>query len=211
MLKKVIVSILVISALVAVLVVFRHTQDKVSPQGKIEFTATDQHRRPLSFAIDSDGLIRAIYTVVDVDGVHFGERRVDFQDAVTYLDATAKIDGIRAVLVCITDSARYGDAARFYIGINKYRYYVRSFPTHSVPAGYRLPVIGELCEGDDSWFDKVSGVEIYGEYDGRTHTPAPFDSQRLKTEPNKALVPTATSVTPAADAPVAPAAAAAHL
>jgi len=30
-------------------------------------------------------------------------------------------------------------------------------------------------------------------------------------EPNKALVPTATSVTPAADAPVAPAAAAAHL
>ena len=32
-----------------------------------------------------------------------------------------------------------------------------------------------------------------------------------KTEPNKALVPTATAVTPAADAPVAPAAAAAHL
>ena len=33
----------------------------------------------------------------------------------------------------------------------------------------------------------------------------------LITEPNKALVPTATAVTPAADAPVAPAAAAAHL
>jgi hypothetical protein len=32
-----------------------------------------------------------------------------------------------------------------------------------------------------------------------------------ETEPNKALVPTAISVTPAADAPVAPAAAAAHL
>ena len=41
--------------------------------------------------------------------------------------------------------------------------------------------------------------KLYGGY---------FDRQ---SEPNQALVPTATSVTPAADAPVAPAAAAAHL
>jgi len=38
-----------------------------------------------------------------------------------------------------------------------------------------------------------------------------LEKYAAKTEPNKALVPTATSVTPAADAPVAPAAAAAHL
>jgi hypothetical protein len=46
----------------------------------------------------------------------------------------------------------------------------------------------------------------------KRRTPA-FDSQieKPETEPNKAPVPTATSVTPAADAPAAPAAAAAHL
>jgi hypothetical protein len=38
-----------------------------------------------------------------------------------------------------------------------------------------------------------------------------MENRDLKTEPNKALVPTPASVTPAADAPVAPDAGAAHL
>jgi hypothetical protein len=54
-----------------------------------------------------------------------------------------------------------------------------------------------------SWFGKIFGFSVY---DGWDVGPVGF-----KPEANKALVPTATSVTPAADAPVAPAAAAAHL
>jgi hypothetical protein len=210
MLKRTLIFTLAIVVLVAIFIVSRPQHVAPLP-GKFEFTATNQHRQPLSFARTSDGVVRTIYAIVEADGVYFGERRVDFDSALTYLDATAKNEGIRAVYVCITESARYGDAVRFYIGIDKSKYYVSSFPTFADPTGERLPVTGAFRVEADCWFDKVNGVELYAENAYLDVTPAPFDLRRSKPEPNKALVPTATSVTPAADAPVAPAAAAAHL
>jgi len=63
--------------------------------------------------------------------------------------------------------------------------------------------------GDEIEID-FSSFGIDQSSDGRLRTTMLFDLP-LKIRPNKALVPTTASVTPAADAPVAPAAAAAHL
>ena len=210
MLKRALIFTLAIVVLVAIFIGLRPQHVTPRPD-KLGFTATNQQRQPLSFARTSDGVVRTIYAIVEADGVHFGERRVDFDSALTYLDATAKNEGICAVFVSITDSARYGDAARFYIGIDKSKYYVSSFPTLTAPTGYRLPVTGAFRVEGDCWFDKVNGVELYAEDAYLNITPAPFDLKRSKPEPNKALVPTTTAVTPAADAPVAPATTAAHL
>ena len=57
----------------------------------------------------------------------------------------------------------------------------------------------------------ITGILKKGTYDERLTGEYPFIEVEKIEEANQALVPTATSVTPAADAPVAPAAAAAHL
>ena len=157
--KSIAVLICALALLVAVFVVSR-PKGIDRPLRHIEFVAKGQERQPLSFATDSDGVVRVVYAVVELNGVFFGEQRVDFDGAITYLDAIAKKEGIRAVYVEITDTAKFGDAARFYVAIDKKRYFVSSFPTIPVLTGRRLPLTGEIKQVGACWIDKDHGTEI---------------------------------------------------
>jgi hypothetical protein len=161
MIKTTLIFLLAIVAVVTVYVALRPHHEMSVRVRPPAFFATNQDRSPLSFAKDSDGAVRVIYAVVEPDGIYFGDQRVDFAAAIGFLDAEAKKEHIRAVYVCITDAARYGDAARFYIGIDKARYYVTSFPTIPVAIGYRFPLTGEFRVAGDSWFDASTRMEIW--------------------------------------------------
>ena len=79
-----------------------------------------------------------------------------------------------------------------------------------VTVRFKMSKFGEVriyVSSLDGSADKVEATVVGGSFPS---DPSHWYFNQTK-EPNKALVPTATSVTPAADAPVAPAAAAAHL
>jgi len=61
-----------------------------------------------------------------------------------------------------------------------------------------------FCNGQMRWFTILPSPEVKKDFDA-------MYSRYVKKTPNQALVPTVMSVTPAADAPVAPATTAAHL
>jgi len=154
--------VVIIGALVLLVVIFVVSRPKGidRPLRHMEFVAKGQERQPLSFAVDGDGVVRVVYAVVEQDGVYFGEQRVDFGVAIAFLDTVAKKEGIRAVYIEITDTAKYGDAARFYVGIDKKQYFVSSFPTMVLQTGRRLPITGEIKKVGACWIDEAHGTEI---------------------------------------------------
>ena len=118
-------------------------------------------RRRFATVIDKDGTVRAFHVIVDRDGVYFGDQCVDPKIANAFLSEQAKKEGIGAVSVQITEAARYGDAASFYVGIDRSAFYVTSFPTLAVQPGYRLPMTGVFRKLCCSWVDEVNHVELF--------------------------------------------------
>lgn len=158
--KKVLISLAVVVALVALFVGFRVQQDtttSATPDSVVKPEASQQ----CSMVPDQDGKIRMIYTIVDQDGVYFGDQRVDLEIAIGFLDEIAKREKTHNVYVHITDLARYGDAVRFYTGIDRSRFHVTSFPTRPVPIRYRLPLIGIFRKLGCCWVDEMNNQEIW--------------------------------------------------
>ncbi len=115
--------------------------------------------RPFRFP-PPGSVVRAVYTVVDEDGVYVGSHRVAFDLAVPFVEETAAREGITIVFVLVTDLAKYGDLVRFYTGIDRERFDVTSFPVRSVPIGSRMPAVGVFKRTGASWFDEANRREL---------------------------------------------------
>ena len=157
--KRALISLPVVLVLLALSIWYFVRQDTPVSARKEVAKASESSPR-LSLASDQNGRVRMIYAIVDRDGVYLGDQRVDFGIAIAILDEIAKKEKIQNVFVHVTDLARYGDAIRFYTGIDRSRFYVTNFPMRPVPIGYRLPVIGVFRKVDCCWIDEANSQEL---------------------------------------------------
>jgi hypothetical protein len=111
-------------------------------------------------SVDADGKVRAFYITVDRDGVYFGDQRVEFDIAIGFLDEMAKKEHVQNICFFATDLAKYGDVVHIYLGIDRSKYFVSSFPTRPATNTRKWPLIGVFQKGDDSWYDEPNGGEI---------------------------------------------------
>jgi hypothetical protein len=135
---------------------FRDVRQQRNEESHKEKTTIVRH--PL--ILDTDGRVRAFYVTVDRDGVYFGAVRVDFDIALSYLDEIARKENVYNVCVYATDFAKYGDLVHFYLGVDRSKYFLASFPTRAITSRREWPLVGVFQKGDDSWYDPVNGGEI---------------------------------------------------
>ncbi|MFA5058701.1 MAG: hypothetical protein WC485_11350, partial [Opitutaceae bacterium] len=72
----------------------------------------------------------------------------------------AKKEHVQNICFFATALAKYGDVVHVYLGIDRSKYFVSSFPTHPATNTHKWPLIGVFQKGDDSWFDEPNGGEI---------------------------------------------------
>ena len=157
--KRALISLLAVIALVALAIGYR-SQFYSRALAKTESATTTERQPQRSLSPEQNGRVRVIYAIVGQDGVYFGEQRVDFGIAISLLEEIAKKEGVHNVSVHVTDLARYGDAVRFYTGIDRSKFYVTSFPTRPVTIGYRLPLIGIFRMLGCCWVDEANSEEL---------------------------------------------------
>ena len=71
-------------------------------------------------------------------------------------------EGVKNIMFCATDLARYGDMIQIYAALKKSPYVLNSFPTFSEPIATRRPLFGRFqLHYGHLWLDEENGVEFY--------------------------------------------------
>jgi len=154
--KILVIALGAVVASLGVLGVLRNDKHHVVPA-----SIQEEHNRRVDFPPASGAYGRALYLVVDSQGVFLGDQLIDSTVTSQVVSDFARHEGIKAAMFVVTDSAKYGDVVRIYAELRRSGLVVSSFPTVAHPTGFRLPQYGTITKEGFVWIDENTKEEFY--------------------------------------------------
>ena len=127
----------------------------------VPIPAQEEHSRRVDFPAASGAHGRVLYLVVDSQGVFLGDQLIDSTVSSQVVADFASHEGIKAAMIVVTESAKYGDVVRLYAALRRCGLVLSSFPTVARPTGFRLPQYGTFTKEGFVWVDENTKEEFY--------------------------------------------------
>ena len=154
--KVLVIAVLTFVASLGVISFLRKTKPHV---GSIPMQ--EEHSRGVDFPAASGAHGRALYVVVDSQGIFLGDQLIDSAVSSQVVADFASHEGIKAVKIVVTESAKYGDVVHLYAELRRFSLVLSSFPTLAHPNGFRLPQYGTFTKEGFVWVDENTKEEFY--------------------------------------------------